>query len=124
MKLTIDLPGLRTSTPGNTRRHWRTEAKAAKSQRFEARLMTRGALDALAPKERAALHAAPRLRVLLTRFSPRRLDVPNMFGALKHVIDGVTDAIGRDDSDPWYEWTIPSQETGPLGVRVTLEARA
>jgi hypothetical protein len=123
VKLVIDIP-VRTSTPGNTRRHWRAEARDAKAQREAAAKAAMLALAGLATSERKALLASPQVVVKLTRFSQRKLDRQNVFGALKHVIDGVADALGVDDGSDWYEWTLPEQAKGKPGVRVELEARS
>jgi hypothetical protein len=119
VKLVIEIP-VQTRTPGNSRVHWRTEARRAKEERRAAWFCTMAALGAMPRGERAALRDNPRAHIRLTRISPRRLDTPNVFGALKHVIDGICDALGVDDRDEWYVWSLPTQEYGPSGVRVEL----
>lgn len=122
MKLVVFVP-VRTSTPGNSRRHWRADWREAKVQREAARLCTLAALAALPAADRVALLGAKSVAVRVTRFSGRRLDPQNVLGAVKHVLDGVlNDGIGRDDGSDWYEWEMPSQSRGAPGVRIELEA--
>jgi hypothetical protein len=120
VKVVIDIP-VRTSTPGNTRRHWRADWREARHQRDVAVLAAVAALNALPDADRLALESAPAVTVRVTRFSGRRLDTPNVWGACKHCIDGVCDALGADDGSDWYVWTVPEQAKGKPGVRIELE---
>ena len=122
MRLVIEIPGVHTTTPGNSRKAWQVEARKARQQRLAAFVWTRDALNRLTRADRDALLSAPRLKVQLTRIGARPLDVPNVFGALKACIDGMADAIGKNDRDPWYDWQMPTQEKGETGVRITLTA--
>ena len=120
MKLVVFVP-VRTSTPGNSRRHWRADWQAAKTQRAAAYLATVVALNALSPADRKALEESDSVTVRVTRFSGRRLDPQNVLGAAKHVIDGLADALGVNDGDDWYDWQMPTQERGAPGIRIELE---
>lgn len=114
---TVTIPGLHTKTPGNSREHWRAEARRTKQQRDLTRL-TCG--QQLGPAVRDAIRSAPALRVRLVRVGPRRLDTPNVFGACKAALDGFCDWTGIDDRSAFYVWEMPAQETGPYAVRIEL----
>lgn len=119
VKLVIDVP-VRTRTPGNTRRAWQMDWREAKRQRETAASAAKLALAKLSEAEKLAFFAAPAVVVQVTRFGSRRLDPQNVFGAVKHVIDGVADALGVDDGNEWYDWRLPKQEKGSPMVRVEL----
>lgn len=85
----------RTRTPGNSRRHWRKDAREAKEQRTAVANRLRYVPEGLPPFP---------VEVRLVRISARRLDQQNMPGAMKHVIDGVADAYGIDDGDPRWRF--------------------
>ena len=97
---------LHTRTPGNSRRHWRKDAREAKTQRT-------------AVKNRLMFSALPPfpVEVTLTRCGPRRLDQQNMPGAMKHVIDGIADAYGINDGDPRWKFCY-EQRTHPMHIVV------
>ena len=101
----------RTRTPGNSRRHWRKDAREAKEQR-----------TAVANRLRyGALPPFP-VEVTLTRYSPRKLDPQNMPGAMKHVIDGVADAYGIDDGDPRWRFVYRQEKSPVHGVQVSIRS--
>jgi len=91
---------IHTKTPGNTRRHWTIEAREAREQRT----MVKNRL-----KYACNLPPLP-VRVKLTRYSPRMLDKHNTWGAMKHIIDGIADAFGIDDSDERLVIEQPQQK--------------
>ena len=115
MKKTLRVKfALHTRTPGNSRRHWRADWRDAKHQRetVACGLRAEGALPPLP------------VRVQLTRLGPRKLDKHNTWGALKHVIDGIADAYGIDDSDDRLDIPQPLQERAPShAVEVFLETK-
>jgi hypothetical protein len=119
LRVVVTVPGLRVTTPGNSRKHWRVEAKRARRERLATLLACK---EQVADATRAALLKAPRLRVRFVRVGRRRLDCVNTFGALKHVIDGMADWLKVDDGSDWYSWEIPTQEKGDDAVRIELEA--
>jgi hypothetical protein len=108
---TVFIPVI-TTTPGNTRKHWRVEAKEAKAQRTAARHMV------------AVIKDKPPfpVRVTFTRCSPRSLDRQNMGGAMKHLIDGVADAYGVDDRDERWQFVFIQRKQSLCGVEITIEA--
>ena len=115
----VAVEGLRVESEANSHTHWRARQRRARSQR-ELILL------ALARVDRAALQAAPRLRVTFTRvMGPRGrpFDDDNLVGAFKHVRDAVAGWLGVDDRDPWCVWVVnPVQERGgEYGVRVRFE---
>jgi len=109
MTVDVTLP-IRTFSEANMRDGWRRHASRKREQRGITRL-------ALRPRVRGL--PLP-VVVTLTRSSPRRLDDDNLRGALKHVRDGVADALGlEDDSDPRVLW-LYRQAAGPHGVRILV----
>lgn len=64
------------------------------------------------------------LVVLLTRVAPRELDSDNLQGALKHVRDGVADALGVDDRDERVTWAPCDQRKGKAGVVIEIFSMA
>jgi len=67
--------------------------------------------------------AARKISVRLTRVGPRRLDSDNLAAALKHVRDGVADALGVDDGDPRLEWIYDQQRCRPGEYAVLVDIR-
>lgn len=114
MMITYTIP-IKTVSLANTREHWAVKAKRAKGQRAVARLATLSALH--------GLKATVDLRISLTRLGKRKMDRDNMIGGLKHVIDGIADALGIDDGSDSLSWEY-AQEVGKVyGVRVVIGAR-
>ncbi len=125
---TFTIP-IRTISEANSHQHWRLRAKRAKAQRGVARLLTNHAL--VASGSYAYAFSLGRktpfpLVVTLTRIGPRRLDSDNLAGSMKHVRDGIADALLVDDGDEarvtWrYEQTKGKAKT--FGITVTIEER-
>ncbi len=113
----VIIPDLRVNTPGNSRTHWRVEAKRAKQERLLANL----ACSQLGSKVKKQLLAAKKLKVTFVRVGMRKLDRTNCVGAMKHCQDGMCDWLGIPDSSDWYEWEWPIQERGDDAVRIILE---
>ena len=99
------------ASQANQHMHWRVRQRQAKGHREEARLRMRMAARSLAPWQG--------LIVLLTRVAPRPLDSDNLAGALKHVRDGVADALGVNDGDARVVWLV-DQAQGTPTVRVEV----
>jgi len=112
--ITTYLP-LHTVSGMNTREHWSKRKRRAAEHRGLACLV-------LKPKLRAAPHPLP-VQVTVTRIAPRALDGDNLQAALKHVRDGVADALGVDDHTALVEWVYRQQRGAPreYGVAVTIE---
>lgn len=104
---------IKTSTPGNSKAHWRVEWAKAKSQRQAARLVVQS--NKMPPFP---------VRVIFTRHSPRKMDRHNLPGALKHIIDGVADAYGVDDGDERWDFQFAQLQyaKAPQGVEIHIEA--
>ena len=111
--LTVFLPGVKTTTPGNSRRHWRVEWREGKKARELARL-------ALNP---GLLPPFP-VKVTITRHSPGKCDKHNLPGALKHCIDGIADAYGIDDGDDGWDFHFDQVKCkrGQGGVEIGIES--
>lgn len=124
--ITVTLP-LRTVSEANAHEHWRARQKRAKGQRgvtaMALRVRVHGRYgDPMCPV--LEWEEGP-LVVTLTRIAPRVLDSDNAVGALKHVRDGVADALGVKDNDPRVTWSY-AQERGKVrehGVRIEIGAR-
>lgn len=104
---------IRTVSEANSHEHWRMRQKRAKSQRNECHLKAKARMARFPPQ--------PPLQVHLTRIGVRKLDSDNLQGALKHVRDGIADALGIDDGrDDLVTWTY-SQELGKeYAVRIEV----
>lgn len=120
MSIIVRIPVL-TVSESNSHEHWRHRQRRAKNQRMTTVLMLVGPFRALRPKLPCV--------VTLTRISPRALDDDNLRGALKHVRDGVADALGlKSDRDPRVRWEYgqakeASDGMGEKAVEVRVERR-
>ena len=109
----LDL-SLQTKSELNQREHWATKARRVKMQRGVVTMALRQYGHVL-----DELRTAPRVRVLLVRMSPRKLDDDNLRGALKAVRDAVAAWVGIDDGSERYEWHY-DQRKGALGVQIFI----
>jgi crossover junction endodeoxyribonuclease RusA len=118
MTVTIELPWPPRVLFPNARPHWAQRALAAKQCRRTAFVQTR-----LAGIRKGDPDLPQSLKVTCI-FSPpdnRRRDLDGMLSASKALIDGVSDAIGIDDSR--FEIAIRRQEPVKGGlVRIELSA--
>lgn len=100
------VPGMRLVNPTNEHAHWRVRQKRAKEQR---------AIAAMVCRSRFGKPPAPPLTITLTRTSPGMLDAHDSLPAsCKHVVDGIADWLGIDDSDSRLTWRY-SQVRGKRG---------
>jgi hypothetical protein len=76
-------------------------------------------LRALAPFAEA-YHAGKPIRVLLTRFAPRKLDRSNLWRALKACEDVVATMLGADDGDKRWLVECDQLENPAMGLRIEL----
>ncbi|MCQ4165123.1 hypothetical protein [Tahibacter harae] len=111
----LELP-IETVSEANTHTHWRERQRRAKKQRQEAARALERAITA-----RGGQPLEMPLQVTLVRVGPRALDSDNLQGALKHVRDGIADAVGIDDRDSRYHWRYEQARGRPLAVRITIE---
>ncbi len=119
VRAVVTIPGLKLKAPGNSghgRGHWAVAARDTKEQRALARLYC----AQLGPEVKAALLAAPRLKVRFVRVGGRKMDTTNVVAACKAIQDGMCDWLGVDDGSDWYDWQWPAQESGEVGVRIEL----
>lgn len=118
--IAIDLPWPPRDLLPNARPHWARKAKAAKQARITAAWCAREA--GLRPND---FDIPQRLRVTCI-FSPpdhRRRDIDGMLSSAKSFLDGISDAIGVDDS----KFDIVLRKGAPTkggSVRIELEAAA
>lgn len=103
---------IRTVNGLNSREHWAARAKRAKRERGEVCLFVK--------QWKVPLPCA----VTLTRLSTAQMDGDGLQAALKHVRDGVADALGLDDADPRVIWAYQQEKAkrGNHGVRINLDA--
>lgn len=98
----------------NARLHWAALSKLKKQYREACRLqvLAQGAQ----PME------ADRLDVKFTFFPPsrRRIDIDNCIARMKSGIDGVSDALGVDDS----RWSMNFELSDQIGGLIRIEVRA
>ncbi len=102
---------LRTSTRGNSRKHWRIDWQRTKLERETTRLAVLA--------ERKNLPPFP-VRVTLTRCGPRFLDRHNLPSALKAVIDGIADAYGIDDGHDGWQFVFDQKLQKTHGVAISI----
>jgi crossover junction endodeoxyribonuclease RusA len=107
---------IRTWSEPNLRGHWGRRARRAHKQREAARLLVRAALVPLPPGT-----GRRKTVVRLTRIGPRRLDSDNLAAALKHVRDGLADALGMDDGDERLTWRYAQRNGSPGQYAVLVE---
>ncbi|HPD18011.1 MAG TPA: endodeoxyribonuclease RusA [Planctomycetota bacterium] len=107
---------IRTWSEPNLRGHWARRARRAREAREAARLLVRAALAPLPPGT-----GGRKIIVRLTRIGPRRLDSDNLAAALKHVRDGVADALGMDDGDARLRWLYAQRNGRPGEYAVLVE---
>lgn len=128
----IVLP-IQTKSLLNVRWHWARKAKLAAQQRGIVLLALRTPLAPFRlspakprPKTRPRGPVAPAnaiLEAMLVRIAPRALDDDNLRGALKHVRDGVADALGVDDRDPRVSWRYDQWRGEPRQYAVQVSLR-
>jgi crossover junction endodeoxyribonuclease RusA len=108
------LPWPPTGLSPNARLHWAALSKLKKRYREACRLqvLAQGAQ----PME------ADRLDVKFTFFPPsrRRIDIDNCIARMKSGIDGVSDALGVDDS----RWSMNFELSDQIGGLIRIEVRA
>jgi hypothetical protein len=103
---------LRTVSLLNSREHWSARARRAAKERGTVRVAAQA--WGLGSFELPCV-------VRLVRCAPRRLDDDNLRGSLKHVRDGVADALGVDDGDPRVEWQYAQEKSAPKAYAVRVE---
>ena len=111
--LTFEIP-IRTKSETNLREHWAQHAKRKKEQRYKSNVFSLQWVDDLPPKP---------WRIVLTRLAPRRLDTGNLSASMKHVQDGLCDAIGIDDGDEENDWLYKQRKRKEYGVEVTISTK-
>lgn len=105
MRVVVTMP-MQTRTTSNARGHWRVLHKIAKAQRGATKLACTRPLRGFA--------TVRPLCVLLTRIAPRRVDEGTEMDALKHVRDGVADALGCADTGRDGITWLGAQERGAV----------
>ena len=104
----------------NSRSHWSKRAHAAKQCRLTAFAQTK-----LAGVRKGDFDLPASLKVTCVFAPPdhRKRDLDNMLSACKSLLDGVSDAVGIDDS----KWQIALRKEAPIKgglVRIELEQAA
>lgn len=87
-RITITLPWPARELHSNSRSHWAQKARATKSAKYEAKIMSQS----------AGVECWPDATILIDYYPPtRRGDPQNVPTSLKAYIDGIADAMGCDD---------------------------
>lgn len=112
--MTIFLNGIKTTTPGNSRRHWRSEWAEGKQARMRAKL-------AIVAQDRPSFPVV----VTLIRHSSGTCDKHNLSGCLKHIIDGIADAYGIDDGDDGWDFRFEQVKCkrDQAGVEIRIKSQ-
>jgi hypothetical protein len=95
------------------------QAKKNREQRRRAQLHTLGALGKARVDRRELIPAI----VTISRLSAGQLDDDNLAASIKHVRDGIADALGIDDGGPFVQWRYAQIKVAPkvYAVRVQIE---
>ena len=108
---------VRIESEANRRDHWAVRHRRFAKQRsvVALHLLALGGLT----------RPRPPLVVTLTRIGPRRLDVDNLAGGFKAVIDQVAAWLGVDDGDPRMVWQFAQKRGRPneYALAVKIEER-
>lgn len=123
--ITVTLP-LRTLSPNRSRNNLRQWMKMKAEHRTIARTLT---VDTLCRVGRSMWVGIGQDRqsvwdgftITLTRLAPRTLDDDNAIGSMKSARDGVSDALGVDDSDPRLTWRYGQEKARDYSVRVEIQ---
>lgn len=120
--LTLPWPHPSTFPNAKRRLHWSRYQPHCNRARGEARLVTRGWMNAN-PALRPDTLAPLTLRVTFQPPNRIRRDDDGMIGAFKHLRDGIADALGMDDRlfRPEYHFAEPKK---PGAVIVEIIGRA
>lgn len=132
--ITATVPIATTSTNAKLRNHWRANRASSKKERQATALALKDAADAVGLGMFWTLEDGrycfvlnptqlpPLVEVLLTRWSPRKLDDDNLAGALKAVRDEVAAWLGLDDGDERIVWRYfqEKNKTPSVGVEVRV----
>lgn len=116
--ITVDIPGLHVASEANERGFTgdRRRTRRTSRQRSVVCLLLRSKCPRPPP---AASYA-----VVLTRRGLGRLDGhDNLPVAFKHVVDGVSDWLGRDDADPAIRWAYRQRvvrDPREIGVEIEI----
>ena len=114
--LSVTFPWPPSALSPNARQHWTSLAKAKKSYRAACYLtaVAQGATPVVAAGLHVHLQFAPPTR--------RKYDLDNLLARMKSGLDGLSDAIGVDDS----RWQISLSRAEPLApgfVHITVSAQ-
>lgn len=117
MRLEYEVP-MHLPSCANLREHWRVRAKRTQAQRLTGKMYAYHWVPAhfvLKPSFRNV-----KMRITLTRISPRKLDSDNVASAFKAFRDGIADALEVNDGSDLIEWQY-AQEKGGTRVKVEIE---
>jgi hypothetical protein len=107
---------IRTVSEANraSHEHWRKRQQRAKQQRSNAAWSA----EACSKPKRWPLPCV----IKLTRIAPSNgLDSDNLPVSMKHVRDGIADAMGIDDRDPRVTWEYSQERGAPKQYAVRVE---
>lgn len=116
MKHEFTMP-IRTRSMANARLHWAAKMRAARAERETAMLLFRNEINRGNVKP-------PVASVSLTRFGLKLMDGDNLQTALKHVRDGIADALGVADGPGGIRWSYAQERVRKrehVGVKVLVD---
>jgi crossover junction endodeoxyribonuclease RusA len=99
VKITLPWLDKRLTPNAKRRKHWTTYSKAINDSRQMGWALTCEAMGE-AKVTKGSLAYLDRIALEVTFYPPdnRRRDLDGMIGAFKHMLDGISDALGVDDS--------------------------
>lgn len=95
--------------------HWGKLAGVAKTQRTMAAISTSNQI--VSQKISSGEHYI----VNLTRFGKKKLDDDNLIGSLKHVRDGIADALGVNDGSDKISFKYDQKQANIYQLEITIE---
>jgi hypothetical protein len=122
--ISFTIPKMRLVNSLNERKHWSKKAERAAIQRAAARALTFREL--LGGPEMSAPYDA-----VIVRIGPGTMDKGGLWAAVKHIEDGVCDALGVNDGND-AQWRLEVRQEKPAkgakdkdryGVRVEIRCR-
>lgn len=109
---------IKTISEANQREHWAAKSKRSAEQKDAAYLYAYKNFGV------SPLPDGASVQLELTRIASRKLDKDNLYGAFKHVTDGICKWLGIDDGDKRFTLIctqrVESKITPVVEVRITI----
>jgi len=110
--LNIKISGLNKSA---RYQHWGKLAGIAKKQRTLAAIATSNQIVA------GKIKSGSKYSVELTRFGKKKLDDDNIVGSLKHIRDGIADALGVNDGSDKIKFIYSQKQSNIYCLNISIE---